>query len=218
MIEEITYLLAAELSTLPFVDRAAGVVRTAKRNVTGKNGTVEKRFPVYINLFPTQCEDYEYIDLCPDEKRKGIVYFEETSNQITEFNNRYTEFTSTVKLVCWFNLRLIDYDLRNCSLLQVKILDALPKTLPNIDYITMIRVNVVGEEIKNSDIFSNYTFNEAERQYLLYPFDYCAFDLEIKYRVAKGCSDELELKPCDCKKIKYLQIDDWVVGDCSIIS
>ena len=74
----------------------------------------------------------------------------------------------------------------------------MPVSLSNVFPYSFIRIELTGEETKNVSIFSKYTYNEEEKQYLIYPFDYFALNYEISFYVGINCIDPILISPSVC--------------------
>ena len=199
MIKRIISEILPSLEALNFADVVAGVVTTLSRNKPIKdNKVIIKKFPVYYNDTKTTCETSDYIDLVPNSSKKSIMYFEENGFSVTQINNNIFECVASVRLVCWFNLKNINDTLTNAELLKLNVIQAMPSAIDNVNPYSFIRVDLTSEETKSVAIFNKYTYNEEEKQYLIFPFDYFALNYDISFYVGKNCIDELIINPAVC--------------------
>lgn len=199
MIKRIIAEIIPYLETLNFADVVAGAVTTLSRNKPIKdNKVVVKKYPVYYNDGKNVCDTSDYIDLVPNSSKKSIMYFEENGFNVTPINNNIFEVVASVKLVCWFNLKNINNTLTNAELLKLNVIQVMPTALQNVNPYSFIRVDLSGEEPKSVSIFNKYTYNEEEKQYLIYPFDYFALNYDISFYVGKNCIDELVINQSVC--------------------
>ena len=187
MIRTIVKQIVPYIDALNFADLTAGVVTVATKN---ENGTVNKIFPIYEQDHTT-CNQSDYIVLIPDEKYQSIIYFEELSNTITTQTNHEIKISSDIRLVGWFNLKKIGASVTSDVLLRL-IAQAIPDALADFSDIKNIRVTLTGIPNKAPALFSQYSYNESERQYLLFPFDYGALNYTITYSINK-CVDDIVL-------------------------
>ena len=54
--------------------------------------------------------------------------------------------------------------------------------------VSFIRVTPDREAPRSPELFSKYTYDEAETQYLMLPFEYFAFDFQVSYVLKNGCA------------------------------
>lgn len=190
MIRTIVKEIVPYIDALNFADLTAGVVTVATKNQHAENGVVTKIFPIY-EQDPTTCESGDYFTLIPDEKYRTIIYFEELSNTITSQTNYEIKISSDIRLIGWFNLKKIGASVTSDVLLRL-IAQAIPDTLADFSDIENTRITLTGIPNKAPTLFSQYSYNEAERQYLLFPFDYGALNYTITYSINK-CVDDIVL-------------------------
>lgn len=199
MIRKIVEQLMPYLQGLNFADTVAGCVTTLSVNRPIKdNKVINKKFPVYLNENKTICDNSDYIDLVPNSDKKSIMYFEENGITSQQINDNLVEVTANVKLIGWFNLKAINGNLLDCELLKLNILKVIPGDIPNVSPYSFIRINFTGDDPKTVNIFSKYTYNEEEKQYLIYPYDYCALNFEILFYLGKMCVEDITLNPIIC--------------------
>lgn len=193
---KIADLIKAQIETLNFVDKIAGVVKPV--TYTDKEGN-EKTFPVAVGG-ETPCNPGDYTDLVPDSKKISIIYFEDGGIDVINAGCNYVDCEATLKLVCWCNLARINADYRDAQALKIRIIQAIPKRLANSDWATKILVLFAGEETKGKDIFSQYSYSEPDSQYLMYPYDYFALNYRIRYSIPMdtSCISEVVINPKIC--------------------
>ncbi len=192
------------LLTLPFADRVAGTVRAVTLVTGTADKPIKKTIPVACNVSEPDCVTGQYTDLVPNSKYKSIMYWEDngvkinTANQTRDFN-----FTSSLRLIVWINLKKVGKTDCNVSALAVtNILNTIPTNYFNSGIYTRIRAVVNSEIIKSPAIFSKYTYDEATTQYLMFPFDYFALDIDTTFTIPKSCIVDWENETpiiCDTK-------------------
>ena len=197
MIQTIVKRLVTDIQALNFVDLAAGIVRPQKEMKGTHDNPVLKVYPVYFNDTKTTCNPNDYISLVPDSSKKGIVYFEDKGTTMSQDKDFFV-MSSQVRLVGWFNLKLIDTTLTNADTLLLRVAKAIPRKLSNADNINSIIIECTGNEQKSPAIFSDYTFVEEKTQYTMYPFDYFAINYEIGYRIHRSCINDITLNAMTC--------------------
>lgn len=192
MIRSIVRQLLPYINALPFADRVAGIITPAQQKIYAGENAVTKIFPMYENT-PSACESGTYISLVPDEKFRSIIYFEEISNEVTRETNDYADIVSQVRLIGWFNLKKIGNTYDADTMMRL-IYQSIPKKLAEFEDMFDIRILFSGIESKSPQLFSQFTYDEAEHQFLIFPFDYGAVRYTINFRVNK-CLDEITLNP-----------------------
>ena len=195
MIYEIVNAIVTELTTLSFKDVLVGIAQPLKINDNGKVRTV----PAAYNANPTACQvGSYYLDLVPNSSKKSIIYFEEEGTRINSYTKEYVDMSSEVLLVCWFNYKKINKTLHTPTLLVANVMKLIPSRLANMTYINSIRIEFKEELAHTPQIFSRYSYNEAEHQYITYPYDYFALSYTINYRVNLDCVPLISesLEPC----------------------
>ena len=205
MINDIGEIIISRINTLPFVDKIGGVVKILSySNVDKDNNTVKQSFPVEckapINL--DACDTSRYLDLCPDDKKKSVIYLEDNGVRIVQSEGFKISFRASFDLVCWLNLPLLGVE--NCSFSAAVITNIIKnligKGVPFQSGIyQQVRIQPLFEQSKNVNPFSKYTYNLENQQLLMYPFDYFVLSIDIDFIVDARCIDQIVLNPpIDC--------------------
>lgn len=193
MIRSIIKQILPDIQALNFADLVAGVVTQATQNIMDKGNAVAKKiFPIYENS-PTACQNGDYSILTPDEKYKSIIYFEEINSSVVAQTNYEIKMSTDVRLVAWFNLKKINNTVNSDTLLRL-IMQAIPEQVAGFNEIENIKIKFNGIENKTPTVFSNYTYDEAETQYLLFPYDYGSLLYTVTYSLNK-CLDDININP-----------------------
>lgn len=201
MIRQIIDSILQDITALNFSDTVAGCVITANRNVIDKdNRTIRKSFPIYWNDRTDTCQNYsDYMDLVPNDKKKSIIYWEENGLQMVQNHGGFAEFRASVTLVCWCNLKLINQFFTDATEVKLNLINAIPEFPQNVGNLySFIRFIYTGEQQKSNAIFNRYTYNEEEKQYLLYPFDYFALNYDVLFYAGKECVQPITINPAAC--------------------
>ena len=131
-------------------------------------GEATHTFPrVYLNDGRTN-----YIDVMPDDKLKGMSFFEIESTD--GYNREEKEFTMTLNQIFWFNQRKIDdrgYDYKQ------ELLGDVLKTLNAGFYSNEILDITIEENFDN--IYSKYTLTEDDNHFFMYPYTGFKLSYEI---------------------------------------
>ena len=188
---EIADIIKGKIDTLPFVDRITGLVKAISyKENKGEKGIITKTFPVGCGVTHADCLKGKFTDLIPNSAYKSIIYFED-GGVIPASNNQQTfAFESRLKLVCWLNMQKLGKTSCGISGLALgAILKQLPTNYFNEGSFDRIQIQMTGEDIKAASIFSKYTYDETETQYLMYPYDYFAMNFVTKFTLNKSCID-----------------------------
>jgi len=180
------------LNDLPFKDRLVGETYALKRKI----GQAQKVYPVAINT-PTTCDNSRYIDLVPDNKKKSIIYAEKLNTTVLDRDTRYFFVEERWRLVCWMNMKIINKNYTTVYPFLQTVLKRIPAEYGN--YGNWIDVYFdYFRQVPDSEIFSQYTYNEPEKQFMIYPFGAFALDFNVTYRIAQSCLVDVTLDPDLC--------------------
>lgn len=197
MIEDIVDLIKAEISTLDFIDKIGGIVKPLIiKKVTGDT-TINKTIPVCFNENKTTCDVSDYIDYCPNTAFKSVSYFEIKEINEVDTTAHHSQFEGTIRFVCWLNLPLINQNLIPINNIPFEVLGAVPKQLSNSSPFVFAQIYASGIS-KDEAIFTGYTYDEAESQFLMFPFDFFAIDFKVSFRVPFSCISNVTLNPATC--------------------
>lgn len=180
MIDVVANTLAHKLEHLNFLSLVAGIARAQKLSVDGKIKT--------LPAFPDPEKKNGYVWLTPQSAESGISYFEALSNEQTGemAGGRGFNYSAKLRLVVWLNTsRLSPPDVGAMMAACVSALQG-----PHSDYppVQFIRVTPDREVPRSPDIFARYTYDEAETQFLMLPFEYFAFDFSVAYVLRNNCA------------------------------
>jgi len=219
MISEIASQLVQSLSTsVPFADKIAGLVMPMKKSVN----KIEKVLPVAINT-KTVCNVSDYMDLVPDSTKKSIMYCEKLGDiQFDMYRPSYWICSADLRLVCWYNLNLINETLWvDEGIVIANVLSQLPVRMDDalFTYVKKVIVTVTGV-VTGSEIFSRYTYDEVRTQFMTFPYGAFAIDLNVQY-VLNKCAETLTPAPgCGFggaaplpDPVDYITITKVVTGD-----
>lgn len=199
--QAIAEILRQRIAGLGIVGKSAGMVRTVSRSIGGK----EKTFPVACSVVdPLQCSESEALDLVPDSRQTSIVYFEDLGTTKIQHKAEHLigkQYQDRLRMVGWINLAKIgdlcssgDHFLRMLlEAIEVKPYDVAP--------FRQIKHSVTGTQPKTKAIFSKYTYDDTNRQYLNWPYDYFAVDITTTYILPPGCEEPLIPVPQDCEGV-----------------
>ena len=189
-------LLKDRISAFTYVDRLAGMVRSVSREQAGGETIT---IPVAIGVEdPLACGDSSVLDLVPDERYACMVYFEDKGLRAVKTRTRGTSFESRMRLVCWVNTAKLNGDAYAGDRILQQFIASFPSGLYNDGPFIGIRHTVEAVPERGKALFSAYTYPDAARQYLLYPFDAFAIELLTTLRVKPGCEEEVTAADAAC--------------------
>lgn len=210
MNQAIAAIIKGHIEGLDFVDKIAGLVSTTYMTIDG----VQKSFPIACCVTADDCKEGAYNDLCPDSKYKTIIYFEDGGVSFDKYESNWKYYTSNLRLVCWINVAKILGDSCNngtiCTLsskLIADIIRALPAHPENHSPFDFVYSEVINQVVRSNSIFANYTFNELQTQFLMYPYDYFALDITTHFAICLKGTDVYT--PCATENSKYGLLYNW---------
>jgi len=198
MNQAIANIVKGHIQNLDFVDKIAGLVATSYMKIDG----VQKSYPIACCVTLEDCKVGAYNDLAPDSKYKTVIYFEDRGVTFEKYESNWKYYRSSLRLVCWINVAKIledeCYDDDSCTMsshLIADIIRHLPSHPENHAPFDMVYSEIVNQEIRSNSIFAPYTYNELQTQYLMYPYDYFALDIDTRFAVClRGTA---VYAPCD---------------------
>ena len=188
MNNKIANIFKGYLETLSWSDKVAGLVQTASiRTADGE----AKSYPISCDVTADACVKGEDQSLTPDSRKKSVLYFEDKGVTMIERQGNRLKFQSSMRLVGWINLRLIqevqcDKDTIGCGTIGdyvIEVIKLLPTSpIKTVDFIS-IMVTDIAEAERDVSIFSKYTYSETGVQYLLFPYGFFALDLLVDFTI-----------------------------------
>lgn len=203
MNQAIANIIKGHIEGLDFVDKIAGLTSVTYFDVTDKDkNTVQKAFPVACCVTADDCKVGAYNELMPDSKYKTVIYFEDRGVTFARSESNWKYYTSNLRLVCWINVAKLLGDTCNegtaCTVaahLITDIIRSLP-SFPEHNYpFNHVYSEVTNQEIRSNGIFAAYTYDEKHSQYLMYPYDYFALDIQTNFAI---CMEGTGVYDSDC--------------------
>ena len=197
MNQAIASIIKGHIEDLDFVDKIAGLTAVTYFEVRDKDGNMaEKSYPIACCVTAEDCKDGAYNELMPDSKYKTVIYFEDRGISFVRKEGHWKYYQSNIRLVCWINVAdILEDDCKkgtSCTLsahLIAEIIRALPEFPENHDPFDFVYSEVVNQDIRSNAIFSAYSYDEKHSQYLMYPYDYFALDIQTQFAIClKGTS------------------------------
>lgn len=180
MIDTVANTLAQKLECQEFLSTVAGVARAQKLNVEGKIKT--------LPAFPNPEKKNGYVWLTPATTETGISYFEVLENQKADemSGGRGFQYSARLRLIVWLNTAKLSPP--DVGAMMAACVSALQGKHDDVPPVSFIRVTPDREAPRSPELFSKYTYDEAETQYLMLPFEYFAFDFQVSYVLKNGCA------------------------------
>lgn len=197
----IASLLKSLVEGVPAADKVAGLVRAVQFNQKTPDGkTVVKTLPLACDFTdPNACTDLEVTNLVPDGNKRSIVYFEDLGWTRSNVKlPRAVQYVSRLRMVVWMNTKMIGDQCSSGVSVQQDFVNAVQVEPYSDGDVLSISHRVYNVPPVSNGIFSKYSYAEAERQYLTWPFDYFALDIETKFVVQDGCKIPLTPVPQPC--------------------
>lgn len=199
----IANILKGYLTPLSWVEHAAGLVKPLIKLTSvpkdGKMIVTRDVFPVSCDVSWADCQGGKYKDLIPAQKYRSIIYFEDLGCVKVSNDGGYHNWKSRLKLVGWVNMSKFNF---NGCYLSPLLIQSIEKALPDYYFnsppYAKIQVLSVSELPKDATIFSKYTYKEEVMQYLMFPFDYFALQIDTEFSISPDCIDEITLKDDAC--------------------
>lgn len=186
MNQAIANIIKGSIEDLDFVDKIAGLVSTQYMTIEG----VTKSYPVACCVTADDCKTGAYNDLTPNNQYKTVLYFEDGGVSVLETTGRFKKMRSRLRLVCWINVAKIYGDACATDLpctastnIIIEIIRALPEFPVNYAPFMQVKFDIVNQLVRSNSIFSQYTYNEKQSQYLMSPYDYFALDIETTFSI-----------------------------------
>lgn len=198
MNKPLSLVLLASLGNLPYIDKSTGIVQVLQRPINKAGVTEYIKIPVSTLATSQECgaADTAAIDLVPDERYKGILYFEDKGTGLSTRRSSTQEYKSDMRLVCWLNTKKINGGIADMTIASKAMNDMITLlTSSKIVGSPFINIRVAVTRIPdiNANLFSAYDYDEKRTQYLFYPFDYFAIDFNIVFSLARGCRPEIDV-------------------------
>jgi hypothetical protein len=186
---------------LPWLDKTAGLTRAISfksKGVPAKSYT----WPIACDVSdPQGCDVSTQSELMPDERLTSLLFFEgETFPQRIADRALGIRYNSRLRIVVWMNCSKLG---GSCNCGDHAARDLIAAIESRVRYsegpFIGVRHKIIGGAPSTGPaIFSKYTFDEARSQYLHYPFDFFALDIETDFRILPGCEDQLDPDNVNC--------------------
>lgn len=161
------------------VGLVGGIVRPVKLNIGGKIKTVPG-WPKW-DKDPIVCKPGEVSPMVPSASQGAVLYFEPVADNYGAKLSCGQMVASTFRLIYWYDSRRYETFPRHYVIRYLMDLaESSPPGLVNNQY-KVIAVKAGDILPPTADLFSKYTYDEAETQYLMPPFDVIAFNIHVRW-------------------------------------
>lgn len=184
------------LSDINFNDRNFGLIRVHREKQKMTDGQVEKVYPVYKHT-PASCNAGKEETCIPDSAFMSLSYHETQAVSITQGGNGFLDVTAQIRNVWWINANKVDSDTVYIDELALNVIKNYPVKIANFDNMAMVHIQVTGTDMSPA-IFGQYSYNEANRQYLMPPYFFFAINYTASFRVHRDCVNDITLNPSSC--------------------
>ena len=196
-------ILKAEIEALnlSWFDRVYGMVETISEKVpTVGGGVTVKQYPAYRNPGQRGCNAAnDYTKCLPETALRSLLYMEANEPQQTAHTFHYDEFNMRVNIVLWLNLKKLNPSYMDASDFVDELMGELPKALTNTTPYHTLRLHLASCQ-RDLGIVNKYTYDEAENQMWLYPFDFSVVSVDVKFRRTANCHGSIIYNPSTCNR------------------
>ena len=203
MQREICEILKAEIEAinLDWFDRVCGMVETISEKVAVVGGgTNVKQYPAYRNAGQRGCNAAnDYTRCIPETALRSLLYMEANEPQQTAHTFKYDEFTMRVNIVLWLNLKKLNPSYMDASDFVDELMGNLPKQLANTTPYHTIRLRLASCQ-RDLGMMTKYSYDEAESQMFIYPFDFSVVSVDITFRRTANCHGTIIYNPSTCNR------------------
>lgn len=215
MNQTIAEVLKGRIDGFTWIGRLAGLVRPITKERAGKKITI----PVAASVIDRSgCEASDALrEMVPDEGYGAMAYFEDGGITSQQSRTRGISWVSHLRLVVWVNTSKLGGDLLVPDLAAQNLVHALTHGPYNTDSLIGVRHLATGMPVRGAGLFSQYTYPESARQYLLHPFDAFAIDIETRFRIRDGCEEDVASEDISCWTPPVVITPPGPASDCRIM-
>lgn len=199
MNKQVAHILKDALGAIPGIDKMAGMVQTVEFQDTiyDESGTIPtttiKKVPISCDVDVAACQQN---DLIPDSSKKGMLYFEDGGITPLGKVGEYYKWRSKLRMVVWLNAKFINgnacYEITPLMLTHiVNKLDSLNAT--NQGNFLKLQIGIDNIPKQGKALFSEYTYDLYNTQYLMAPYEFFGIDLSVEYQMHPNCFAQLQL-------------------------
>lgn len=200
MNKPLSLVLLSTIGDLPYIDKKTGLVQTVFKPINANGETKYIKIPVSTLATAQECSasDTAAVDMVPDSKYKGILYFEDRGTGLGARRSVSQQYRSELRLVCWLNTLKInggEPDMSFSAKAMNEIINIVTGKIISSSPFVNINATVSRIPEQNANIFSPYDYDERRTQYLFSPYDFFAVDLSVSFDLARNCIPDLLVTP-----------------------
>lgn len=191
-------LLTTDIEALGWVERYGRLTRPVTI-LTHQGIEDEEKFyktlPVSCSVSLADCQEgnTRYYAMTPDSSKKSVAYWEQQSGFTFTYDegDGFLTGSAVARFVGWLNLtKLGKTDCTITADIVAPLLQTLNTTKrPTSGVFTngSVRFELIEQVQKDEAIFSEYTYDNQETGYLLFPYDFFAVDVAVTLKIDRNC-------------------------------
>lgn len=152
--------------------------------------------PAYVDDYLGDAAGIGSRSMVPDNHYRGLLYFEDNGVKVMGRENGRIKYTSRLRLVGWINSSWVETvpNFTISALLTSKIIGIFNNAM-NTNINNYIRLHITVTDIPKPDksLFSAYTYNLKDTQYLLPPYEVFGLDISTEFQMHESCIDSITL-------------------------
>lgn len=169
------------------IDVLEGLTRVLEYYPTEDSKAKRIPFPVdYIE--PAGCEEQELTICVPDASKRCIVYFDSSQSNLAKSLDKASSYNAIVSLICWYNTNGFE----NKENIQTRLISRFSERVKSAkyevgDFLDLGEIEVT-KVIEDASFFTKYTYDQANSQYLTYPYGYFKIDFKVDFLLYENTS------------------------------
>lgn len=196
MNNKIADIIVDYIKDLSWIDKIAGLTQVARVDQPNGETSIEKRYPISCSMgIEEACRIGCYDDLCPNSAYQSVVYFEDGGFNLQRREGKKMYYESSLRLIAWLNYKKLGGGCGSTGDYIIDIIKALPATPVNNGDMLGLFIDVTSQMPRSVDIFSKYTYNEVQTQFLMLPYDFFGLEIRTRFYVIAEC---VEPEPAGC--------------------
>lgn len=169
MIRNVADILRNYVATVEWVDVAGGIAQPIR---------------VGDKISPAWWDGNKWIDMSPDSKKRGIVFFRADESEVTAASGGRLKETCDLNMLCWYNMKEINMGDKD-SRPVLDVCDVIPGKIWHANGIITARIQYQNVN-RDINVFNDYTFNE-NKAYTVYPYGVFMVTFRVDFWYALSC-------------------------------
>lgn len=185
-------------ATVSFADRVGGLVRVKEK--LSSDGKTILGLPICYTRETNVTSTADYVAMYPDSSLRSLMYFEESgSMRLVDQRGKRSFYQTNLRLVLWLNVGKINaaaplvpwyYELAHARATSEIMARCTGQTwndpMERMQGITLRAVDLYPD---TPGLFSGYTYDQRQRDYLMHPYVAAGVNIEVKFSVSGSCLD-----------------------------